>query len=192
MTKNPEGFDAAFVAAQKLIGGARKTSTNPHFKSKYADLKECFNACSDILNEHGIHITQPVRTHDGVIHVRTILTHVSGETREDDGIPLHGYQNAKNPMQALGSAMTYARRYGLCSMVGIAPEDDGNSLTETGPTYITQEQVKILEGRIEKLDINPEKFNGFLSVPSLSQIRDYNFKVAMAALDKKEANNGTA
>ena len=131
MTKKDDGsFDTAMVSAQKLIGGARKTATNPHFKSKYADLSECFKACSDILNDHGIHITQPI-CGDKVV---TILTHISGTVLEDGGVPLLGYQSAKNPMQALGSAITYARRYGLCSMVGIAPEDDdGNQLVADNP-----------------------------------------------------------
>ena len=123
-------FNTAMCNAQKLIGGASKTATNPHFKSKYADLGECFKACSDILNDHGIDISQPIYG-DKVV---TILTHISGEVRQDGGVPLLGYQNAKNPMQALGSAITYARRYGLCSMVGITPEDDdGNSLVQDDP-----------------------------------------------------------
>ena len=75
-----KSINEAFVAAQKLIGHARKSSTNPHFKSKYADLKECFNACSDILNNHGIHITQPTVQEGDMLVVRTILTHTSGET----------------------------------------------------------------------------------------------------------------
>ena len=126
-----KGINEAFVAAQKLIGGARKSSTNPHFKSKYADLKECFNACSDILNDHGVHISQPTMQEGDLFVIRTILTHLSGETMQDFGVPIVGWQNAKNPAQAFGSGQTYARRYGLCGMVGIAPEDDdGNSLTQ--------------------------------------------------------------
>jgi len=177
----------AFVRAQKEIGGARKNSNNPHFKSKYADLSECFKACSDILNDHDICIRQPIITVDGETRLQTILQHVGGVEYKDEGVPLCGYQNAKNPMQSLGSAITYARRYGLCSMVGITPEDDdANSVTQDGPTYITADQVKVLQDRLDKLDVNPEKFLQFLTVPELAKIRDYNFKVAMAALDKKE------
>jgi hypothetical protein len=123
------GINAAFISAQKLIGGARKSATNPHFKSKYADLKECFNACSDILNDHDIHISQPTLCENGVYFVRTILTHESGETMQDWGVPILGWESQKNAMQAWGAGQTYARRYGICSMAGIAPEDDdGNSL----------------------------------------------------------------
>jgi len=133
-TETYKGINEAFVAAQKLIGGARKTSTNPFFKAKYADLKECFNACSDILNDHGIHISQPTMREGDLFVIRTILTHSSGETMQDLGVPIVGWQSASNPMQAFGSGQTYARRYGLCGMVGIAPEDDdGNSLSKDAP-----------------------------------------------------------
>ena len=84
-TKN-KNINEAFCKAQALIGGARKSSTNPHFKSKYADLKECFNACSDILNEHGIHISQPTMQEGDLFVIRTILTHTSGETMQDFGV----------------------------------------------------------------------------------------------------------
>tara|TARA_R110000787_G_scaffold193035_6_gene304605 strand:- start:936 stop:1562 length:627 start_codon:yes stop_codon:yes gene_type:complete len=132
MTK---GINEAFVAAQKLIGGARKSSSNPHFKSKYADLKECFNACSDILNDHGISISQPtVMLNEEIFAIRTILTHTSGEAKQDFGVPILGWKNQSNEAQKFGAGQTYARRFGLCGMVGIAPEDDdGNSLTQDTP-----------------------------------------------------------
>tara|TARA_R110000744_G_scaffold107013_8_gene203452 strand:+ start:2482 stop:3045 length:564 start_codon:yes stop_codon:yes gene_type:complete len=180
--KDDGSFDSAMVSAQKLIGGARKTATNPHFKSKYADLKECFNACSDILNDHGIHITQPV-CGDKVV---TILTHISGAVREDGGVPLLGYQNAKNPMQALGSAITYARRYGLCSMVGIAPEDDdGNSLVQETAGPISAKQVEVLEGVGEMVGADMVAFCKYLKVDSLKELPENKYNAAMAALEKK-------
>ena len=64
--------------------------------------------------------------------IRTILTHTSGESMQDFGVPIVGWREAKNPAQAFGSGQTYARRYGLCGMVGIAPaDDDAQSLTQT-------------------------------------------------------------
>ena len=181
----------AFVKAQALIGGARKTSTNPHFKSKYADLKECFNACSDTLNEHGIHITQPTMHHDGKFVIRTILTYVDGTTMEDFGVPIVGWEGAKNPAQAFGSGQTYARRYGLCGMVGIAPEDDdGNSLTQDKPkavVMVTPEQVEDLNFIADDVGADKAKFCQYLKVPSLDKLPADQFDKAYAALEKKRA-----
>ena len=193
-TKN-KSINEAFVAAQKLIGHARKSSENPHFKSKYADLKECFAACSDILNNHGIHITQPTVQEGDMLVVRTILTHTSGETIQDFGIPLAGWENAKNPMQALGSAVSYSRRYSLCSLIGITPaEDDGQSLTQDTPkpsNKITAAQAQMLNDLATEVGANKTKFCAYLGVPHFEDINASQFDVAKSALEKKRVQPET-
>jgi hypothetical protein len=119
------GIHAAFVKAQAEMTNPKKVADNPFFKSKYADLTQCWQACKGALAEHGIGVMQGVFGD----RLQTTLIHESGETLNDEGIQLCGYAKAKNPMQAMGAAITYARRYGLCAMLGMAPEDDdGNSL----------------------------------------------------------------
>ena len=112
---------AALVKAQKGFGPALKTSTNPHFRNKYAALDACVEAVLDALNENGIMLMQ--QTHlceDGVI-VETTFIHESGEVMS--GGKLH-VPAAKSDPQGYGSALTYARRYSLQAACGIAPEDD--------------------------------------------------------------------
>jgi len=115
----------AFVKAQRDFAPALKTSTNPHFKSKYADLAACVEAVIDALNTNGIAMIQ--RTHDDEtgVTVETVFIHESGETIESGRLHVPA---AKNDPQGYGSALTYARRYSLMAACGIAPEDDdGNS-----------------------------------------------------------------
>ena len=189
MTEKKMTIHEAFCAAQLKIGGARKTATNPHFKSKYADLKECFNACSDILNECGIHISQPTMQEGDLFVIRTILTHTSGESMQDFGVPIVGWQGAKNPAQAFGSGQTYARRYGLCGMVGIAPEDDdGQGLTQDKPkaiTYIPPQQLQNLMGLADELSVNLEGFCARLGVKSLSEIPSNQYQEAVDLMETK-------
>tara|TARA_R110002167_G_scaffold289092_1_gene494068 strand:- start:18 stop:596 length:579 start_codon:yes stop_codon:yes gene_type:complete len=191
MTEKKMTIHEAFCAAQLKIGGARKTATNPHYKSKYADLKECFNACSDILNECGIHISQPTMQEGDLFVIRTILTHTSGESMQDFGVPIVGWQGAKNPAQAFGSGQTYARRYGLCGMVGIAPEDDdGQSLTQDKPkaiTYIPPQQLQNLMGLADELSVNLEGFCARLGVKSLSEIPSNQYQEAVDLMETKRA-----
>ena len=193
-TKN-KNINEDFCKAQALIGGARKSSTNPHFKSKYADLKECFNACSDILNEHGIHISQPTMQEGDLFVIRTILTHTSGETMQDFGVPILGWQNAKNPAQAFGSGQTYARRYGLCGMVGIAPEDDdGQSLTQDAPKQVAKidaKQAVQLNDLATELGADKSKFCAYLGVKSFEEINASQFEIALAALEQKRKKGET-
>lgn len=116
---------AALAKAQAEMGKALKDSENPHFKSKYADLGSVMDACLPALNKYGIAVIQPFVADDiNGRAVKTVLVHESGEMLEC-AVPLIF---GKNDMQGLGSAMTYARRYGLMCMAGIAPEDDdGNA-----------------------------------------------------------------
>jgi hypothetical protein len=72
-------ISAALVKAQKEFGPALKTSSNPHFRSKYADLSACVEAVIDGLNNNGIFLMQPTHLcEDGVI-VETLFIHESGE-----------------------------------------------------------------------------------------------------------------
>ena len=121
MTSN---IAAALAKAQAEMGKAIKESTNPAFRSKYADLGNVMDACLPALNKHNIAVIQPIVSDVDGRFVKTILIHESGETLEC-AVPLIV---GKNDMQGLGSAITYGRRYGLMSMAGIAPEDDdGNA-----------------------------------------------------------------
>ncbi len=116
---------AALVKAQKAFGPALKSSTNPHFKSKYADLAACVEAVIDGLNGAGIALIQKQHPHDGGVCVETIFVHESGETFSAGMLTVPA---AKQDPQGYGSALTYARRYSLMAACGIAPEDDdGNA-----------------------------------------------------------------
>jgi hypothetical protein len=116
---------AAFVKAQKAFGPALKSSTNPHFRSKYADLSACVEAVIDALNANGIALIQ--RTYDDKdgITVETVFVHESGEVLE--GGMLH-FPAIKTDPHGLMGLLTYARRGSLMAACGLAPEDDdGNT-----------------------------------------------------------------
>ncbi|MED5549804.1 MAG: ERF family protein [Pseudomonadota bacterium] len=118
----------ALAQAQAEIEGAHKASTNPHFRSKYADLGAVWDACRGPLTKHGLSVVQFPRSSDGCVELETVLMHKSGEWMSDTlRLPV-GKQDA----QGYGSAMTYARRYSLMAVVGIAPEDDDANAAVSG------------------------------------------------------------
>lgn len=119
---------AALVKAQMAFGPALKTSTNPHFRSRYADLSACVEAVIDGLNNNGIALVQKNHPHpDGVV-VETLFVHESGEVLDCGQLFVPA---SKADPQGFGSALTYARRYSLMSACGIAPEDDdGNAASK--------------------------------------------------------------
>ena len=112
---------AALVKAQRAFGPALKTKTNPHLRSKYADLGACIEAVIDALNENGIMLMQHTHESPGGVTVETVFLHESGESLNTGKLFLPA---SKLDAQGYGSALTYCRRYSLMAACGIAPEDD--------------------------------------------------------------------
>ena len=159
---------SSLVKAQKAFGPALKSSTNPHFKSRYADLAACVEAVIDGLNGNGIMLMQ--QTHeceDGVI-VETVFVHESGETLSAGRLHVPA---AKQDPQGYGSALTYARRYSLMAACGIAPEDDDGNAAAKRPTldpapYVNQlmkcatlDELKTIYGHAYKAHQGTEAMN---------------------------------
>ena len=120
---------SALVRAQREFAPALKTSTNPHFRSKYVDLAGCIEAVVDALNAAGIALIQRTSEDSTGVTVETVFVHESGEMLECG--KLHVPASKQDP-QGYGSALTYARRYSLMAAAGIAPEDDdGNAASKT-------------------------------------------------------------
>ena len=138
MTKS--NIAKAFVAAQKGFAPALKTSTNPHFRSKYADLAACVEAVIDSLNANGIALVQHTHECEGGVMVETVFLHESGESMSGGKLFVPA---SKHDAQGYGSALSYARRYSLMAACGIAPEDDdGNAATRSAPTRQAKASTK--------------------------------------------------
>lgn len=177
------GIYAALAAAQMEMEPAKKLTKNEHFRSRYADLASVMDACLPALNRHGISVFQPYVEIDGQRGVKTILAHESGETLETV-VPLIV---GKNDMQGLGSAMTYARRYGLMGMAGIAPEDDdGNAAAAASPKGIIGDaQLAELQSLITETDSDIAAFARALRVQSIEALPAADFERARGMLIKK-------
>jgi hypothetical protein len=119
---------SALVKAQKAFGPALKTATNPHFRSKYANLSACIEAVIDALNENGIALLQQNHPCDNGVIVETVFLHESGESLQCGQLHVPA---SKHDAQGYGSALTYARRYSLMAACGIAPEDDDGNAAST-------------------------------------------------------------
>ena len=117
---------AALAKAQADIEGAEKGKINPAFRSKYADLASVWEACRAPLSKNGLCVIQQPFMRGNQVGLRTQLGHASGQwsacvaltTPKDNG------------PQALGSCLTYLRRYGLSAFVGVCPEDDDGEKSE--------------------------------------------------------------
>lgn len=124
----------ALVQVQKSLTTAKKNAENPFFRSKYADLAAIWEVCREPLAENGLAVTQlPTILDDGTQTLTTMLLHESGEWLTS---VLKILPNKPNDPQAVGSAITYARRYALAAIVGVTVEgeDDDAQAASQKPT----------------------------------------------------------
>jgi hypothetical protein len=121
-------LNAALAAAQGQMQSARFNRQNPHFRSKYADLASIWDAIREPLTKNALSVTQTTHLSDGAFTLTTILRHASGQWVSSE-YPL---PTTAKP-QEYGAALTYARRYSLSAIVGIAADedDDAESIKET-------------------------------------------------------------
>lgn len=114
----------ALAAAQAELQDAKKDSVNPHFKNKYASLSSVRAELQRVLPKHALATLQTTRPHgDAGVCVVTWLLHESGEwIRGELFLPV-----AKKDAQGFGSALSYARRYGLSTIVGISADEDDDA-----------------------------------------------------------------
>jgi hypothetical protein len=167
----------ALLKAQKEMGNAIKDSKNPFFKSSYADLNAIREACMPALNNNGIVVLQPIVHIDGKNFVKTVLLHESGETFESLTEIVYSKQN---DAQAQGSGITYARRYGLQSIVNIgAEDDDGNKASnpQQQQAFIPLVEYK---SKLEACGTKAAIRNLFVTFPKniKDQLKDYAIELA--------------
>jgi hypothetical protein len=118
---------AALSKVQGEVQSAHKDSSNPFFKSKYADLTSVYDACRGPLAKHGLSIVQMPRAEGNVVTVETRLLHSSGQWVEGE---LTAVAKDGGP-QSVGSIITYLRRYSRQSSIGIAAEDDDGNAAQS-------------------------------------------------------------
>lgn len=197
MTEKPSNIYTALAAAQLEFGTVRKGATNPAFRSKYADLSDVATVVIPTLAEKGVCVLHYI-TGEGLDVMRTEFVHGESGTKIFCDVRLIV---SKNDMQGMKSATTYAKRIGLESLSGIAPEDDdGNAAVVAAPKQqprqqplqrpaesrkITPEEFQEMKSWLEKTGSNEESFLGWLKAVDLHTISIEQWNVGMTALRKK-------
>jgi len=130
---------AALCKVQATLKNAVKGAENPHFRSTYSDLADCWDTCRKPLTDNGFSIVQTPFFRDGLVGADTMLLHNSGQYIQCTfSVPID-----RANAQGVGSGLTYVRRYSLCSIVGIASEDDdANAVSQKTSQQQTTQQPK--------------------------------------------------
>jgi len=169
-------ISAALVNFQANCVAAKTTSDNPFFKSKYSDLAEVWGTVRKPLTDAGLAVIQAGSTAGKVVTVETMLLHTSGQWFKFGlSMPCE-----KETPQAIGSCITYGRRYGMCAILGVSQEDDdGNAAS--GPGKHTAQPETKTETKAPPISLNAaaaakeaERVKGFIKkvelTPELSGI----------------------
>lgn len=181
----------ALVAAQAVMGAAAKDKLNPHFGSKYADLGSCLDACRKPLTDNGLAIMQPPSAIGASVTVSTVLMHISGEWISSDMT----ITAEKATAQGLGSALSYARRYSLSSMIGLgAEDDDGNAASgkvpEKEPRGSRKAQEEVIDRKLAKPTAIAEPTTKVPSPDELKYITDLQAEVGQTLYLKVLTKHG--
>jgi ERF superfamily len=161
-TEDHKGIDSAMAALQAQLPRIGKASTAQY--GRYADLADVTGRIMPLLGRHGLSfVCMPDRAEDGATVLRYELRHVTGEKHSGT------YLLSPGPLkpQDMGSAITYARRYALCAVTGVAPDEDDDdaqaaqqasvrrAVTPAGPraSRASQEQLGEIRHRLESLGV---------------------------------------
>jgi len=144
-SENINELAQAMVSVQMELPKLAAVGNNPYYHSKYAPLPYILDKILPVLNKNGLALLQPIRDEN----VMTMIVHSSGQwisskyrlypgkLREGKG-----FVESYDP-QAIGSVITYARRYGLCAMLGLAPDGDDDGAAASQP-----EKAKLEPGTV--------------------------------------------
>jgi hypothetical protein len=161
----------ALIKAQSEMADAKKNAKNPFLKNSYADLNAIREAVIPVLNENKIAVLQPMVEINGEMYIKTLLLHESGETIDSLTKVVVSKQN---DAQSQGSGITYARRYGLQSLLNVgAIDDDGHKAsiqpsTKPNATKEIMQKAKEAKATIEqiksKYSVSPELEQFFINL----------------------------
>lgn len=185
---------AAMALAFTELEGALKTSNNPHFKSKYADLGNVIDAIKPALVKHGLFFWQVSHEAPNGAMIETVLGHKSGGERSLGTLFVPA---DKSNAHGFGSALTYARRYALMAAFGIpAEDDDGNAASvdngkgqsqvgAVSPSPISKAQADQLRKVAGEVGADLQRFCQYLKIDSIPELPADQFADALAALEVK-------
>lgn len=189
-----KAFDEAMAAAKAEIPVIFKsrevdfTSAKGRTHYRYEDLAEIAKTINPILGKHGLsyrfRTTSPANE---PVTVTCIVSHRQGYSEENTLSAGRDESGNKNSIQAIGSTLTYLQRMTLKAALGLAASSDDDGKAAESVETITDDQVNTLRDLIEEVGADLPKFCAYLRVEALADLRQSDFKRAVAALEAKRA-----
>ena len=186
-----KSYYGAFSQLQSELPNATRNG-HGHTGKKYARFEDVIDALRPHLSAHGFSLSHKVNTEGGQIRVTGILAHADGHAEQTEMVLPPDTSGGKTPVHAMGSSISYGKRYVTLTLTGIATDDDDDAkLVGKGET-INEAQYKELADLITATGTDLAKFLAFGNVESLSDIPTSKFEAAKAKLLAKKAMKAKA
>jgi len=184
---------AALSKAQGELEPAEQNSTNPHFKSKYADLASVWKACRKPLADNGLSVIQlPAEFFDNRMSLITRIGHSSGQWIEST---MTSPVDKPTP-QGIGSVLSYMRRYSLAAALGIYQEDDdanaANLAPKERPATLTDEEISAIKVLATFTHTDIKAIANHFGMKELHEIERLHYLSIMQNLEKKKSKERDA
>jgi ERF superfamily. len=178
-------FNASFAQMQTempVITERGEIAVGGQVRSKYAKFEDINEAVKPILERHGFSINFKTMTEGKDIAVTGVLMHSMGHREEASMVLPSDTSGSKNNVQALGSSISYGKRYVMNSLLNITSRGEDNN---GQGAKISEEQVATIEALMEETKADRPKFLKYMAVEKVSDISEAHFKNAIAALERK-------
>lgn len=184
-----EQLDKLFSALSKTqleMETAKEDSTNPFFRSKYADLKSVVASSRPYLAANGLCVIQRTKPDEkGQVYLYTRLGHASGQWMESK----MAIRPAKSDIQGIGSYITYLRRYMYAALVGVVTgeeDDDGERAMIRSSKNISNDQIREIENLMDKIEsFDKKKFFTWCQINYLSELKTDKYESVIKSLKAK-------
>ena len=186
---NHETLAAALAAAQAAMPAIvkdRVAKIGPGREYRYADLATILATVRPVLGAHGLALTQRTQIRGEAIVLLTELRHASGEVLDSEyPVAAIGIKH-----QDMGGALTYARRYALCGLVGIAADEDDDGASAPAPVVpsepaITRDQAVEIADALLELGIDQVAFLKWAQAPNVNAIPARKYDAVMKKIASK-------
>ena len=163
----------------------RGIATIKNFKNPYAKFEDINEVIKPYLNQFGFSVSFKTKQDDTHLIVETILSHVEGHSESTTVRLPFDDSGCKNSVQAVGSSISYGKRYGMCALLNITTQNEDDDGYAAATETLTAEQVKQLTKLIKKTKTDEGKFKAHFGIDSIEKLPRGKFEDALFALSKK-------
>lgn len=153
---------------------------------RHASLANVTAKINSALSQHGLSAAWKVAQADRIITVTCTITHRLGHFESTSLSAAPDDSGSKNPIQAVGSTISYLERYTLLALTGLATHDMDDDSASTGPEYITDDQVAKVDGLIKETGAKLDAFLKYIGAKSIGEILSTDYNKAMTAINSKK------